>query len=136
MKTVVLKRLVEKHNGTWGIITILEDNKSFVTMERLWNDNKSMTSCIPAGTYIVSQTMSPRFKKLMYLVNNVPNRAGIRLHSANWPMQLNGCISLGTAFADTPRNRMLTFSRIAHENFNQLLANKPFKLVIKNIGDA
>ena len=34
---------------------------------------------IPAGTYPVSLTWSPKFKKLMPLIENVPEREGIRI---------------------------------------------------------
>ena len=37
---------------------------------------------IPAGTYPLSRTWSPRFKKLLPLVENVPEREGIRIIGA------------------------------------------------------
>ena len=35
---------------------------------------------IPDGTYTVSVTYSPRFKKMMPLISNVPGRSEIRIH--------------------------------------------------------
>ena len=50
---------------------------------------------IPAGTYPVEFTWSPRFNMILPLVDNVPNRSDIRIHAANFPAQLEGCIGVG-----------------------------------------
>lgn len=63
------------------------------TMERPWADNRNGISCIPAGEYAVKITMSARFKKEMIQVMDVPGRAGIRIHCANIPEELEGCIA-------------------------------------------
>ncbi len=63
-------------------------------------------SCIPEGTYICKYTKSPLFSKnagrdvFTYAVLNVPKRAGIRIHSANYARQLLGCIALGSGLKD------------------------------------
>lgn len=44
--------------------------------------------------------MSPRFKKDMWLLLDVPGRDGIRIHSANYARELNGCIALGMSKSD------------------------------------
>ena len=49
---------------------------------------------IPAGTYKVELTFSPHFHCLMPLID-VPGREGIRIHIANNPDQLEGCIAVG-----------------------------------------
>jgi len=47
---------------------------------------------IPAGTYPLERTWSPKFKKLLPLVENVPDRDGIRIHRGTMPEHSTGCI--------------------------------------------
>ena len=47
---------------------------------------------IPALCYPVRVTMSPRFKRLLPIVQNVPQRSGIRFHRGNKPTHSTGCI--------------------------------------------
>ena len=50
---------------------------------------------IPDGTYTVSVTYSPRFKKMMPLIGNVPRRSGIRIHGGSKPEHSTGCVLVG-----------------------------------------
>ena len=52
-------------------------------------------TCIPYGTYNVTITYSPRFKKNLPLINNVKGFEGIRIHSGNTPQDSSGCVLLG-----------------------------------------
>ena len=52
-------------------------------------------TCIPYGTYNVTITYSPRFKKNLPLLNNVKGFDGIRIHSGNKPQDTEGCLLLG-----------------------------------------
>ena len=47
---------------------------------------------IPDGTYTVSVTYSPRFKKMMPLIAHVPGRSGIRIHGGIKPEHSTGCV--------------------------------------------
>ena len=47
---------------------------------------------ILALCYHVSVTMSPKFKRLLPLVQNVPQRSGIRFHRGSKPEHSTGCI--------------------------------------------
>ena len=47
---------------------------------------------IPEGTYPLSLTWSPRFKKLMPLIDEVPDREGIRIHMGTRPEHSQGCV--------------------------------------------
>lgn len=52
-------------------------------------------TAIPIGTYQVTWTYSPRFKKMLPLINNVPGYDGIRIHSGNKAKDTEGCILCG-----------------------------------------
>ena len=49
-------------------------------------------TAIPEGTYEVKLTYSPRFKKILPEILNVPNFSGIRIHSLNKAEESEGCI--------------------------------------------
>ena len=47
---------------------------------------------IPAGKYPLARTWSPKFKKLLPIVEDVPDREGIRIHRGTIPEHSTGCI--------------------------------------------
>ena len=47
---------------------------------------------IPAICYPIRVTQSPRFKRLLPIVQNVPQRSGIRFHRGTKPQHSTGCI--------------------------------------------
>lgn len=79
----------ERKDQTAILGTLLVDGvRECVTMERT-------AVAIPAGLFQMEITYSPHFGKPMPLIDGVPNRTNIRLHPANWPTQLEGCIAVG-----------------------------------------
>lgn len=52
-------------------------------------------TAIAAGKYTVIVTMSPRFKKELPLILNVPNFSGVRFHGGNTEKDSEGCPLLG-----------------------------------------
>lgn len=71
------------------------------TLERPWLENKRQVSAIPAGKYAVTIRFSPRFRRSMLTLANVPGRAGILIHGANRWTELKGCIAV-SAHRPTP----------------------------------
>lgn len=94
------------------------------TVELPWRDNLRGVSSIPEGTYQMRFTMSPRFKVKLWEVLNVPGRAGVRIHAANYARQLEGCIALGMGRADIDKDGVpdVTQSREAMRRFHEATA--------------
>jgi acetolactate synthase regulatory subunit len=64
---------------------------------------------IPAGTYPVERTWSPKFKKFLPEILDVPDRFGIRMHRGTKPEHSQGCILLdmaGMTYVDTLFNQL------------------------------
>lgn len=131
MPTVYLIRMKDNGVQTLGNLTV--GDTVFKTMERPWLDNKPNISAIPVGSYICKWNFSPRFMKYTYEITGVPKRSGIRIHSANYWSQLNGCTALGMGFADINKDGQtdVTSSKIAVDKFNKIMRGKPFRLIIK-----
>ena len=91
---ITVQRKSKTIDGIFGELTIDTNTFKCFTVENL-------KLSIPADEYFVNFTMSPRMQKVTpHLI--VPSRdiaaggdAGIRIHSANYPSQLQGCISVG-----------------------------------------
>ena len=67
---------------------------------------------IPEGTYTVERTWSPKFKKFLPELIDVPNRFGIRIHRGSLPEHSRGCILLdmnGMAYLNTLFNQIEVF---------------------------
>lgn len=137
MDIVKIKRLETSDQGTFGRLTT--NNFTCYTGELPSRDNKSNISCIPKGKYVCDWSYSPRFKRNMYGVAPVKDRAGIRIHAANlmgddskgFKRQLNGCIALGLKLGVIDRQRALLLSKPAIRQFEDLMAGKTFILEIE-----
>lgn len=111
---------------------------SWFTGELPWRYNQSNISCIPVGSYRAVYSYSPHLKRFAYVLQNVPNREGIRIHSANfcgetppYKKQLNGCISLGSSTGILDGQKGVFQSVVAIRQMEQLMERKGFILEIK-----
>lgn len=52
-------------------------------------------TCIPFGVYEAELTYSPKFKRVLPLLLNVPDFTGIRIHRGNTTKDTLGCILVG-----------------------------------------
>ena len=133
-----LKRNNFTTHETLGSLAIPELNFSCDTLELAWRDNENDVSCIPAGTYVCKWTRSNRLSKIKgfdvftYEVLDVPLRAGIRIHSANFFYSLLGCIALGHDYSDMDHDGEIDIlnSRLAIAEFNKVLDGRDFSLTV------
>lgn len=94
------------------------------SLERGWTNNEVGTSCVPEGVYPLKLENSPRFKKDLWELYDVPDRAECKFHVANYFWQLNGCIALGKnrKFIDGDSIMDVTSSRETMELFHAAMA--------------
>ena len=136
----VLDRLESSDQGTFGRITF--GDTTLFTGELPEKDNASNASCIPAGKYKCVWTYSPAFKRQMYLVESVPGRSGIRIHSANFmgdkscgmKCQLHGCIAFGEKLGVMDGQKALLLSASAVRKLESAMARQPFELEVRDVG--
>ena len=98
MLNIIINRFHEdKPNNTIiSIVSIYDEDKLLFTSTGIENKEKA----IPAESYIGSYTYSPKFKRNLWLIEDVPNRKGIRFHSANFSRELTGCVALGSNYSN------------------------------------
>ena len=97
--TLLLKRIALRDTYTIGKLYIdgqyicdtIEDRVRDLSKEKKVYGE----TAIPYGAYKVSWTYSPRFKKYMPLLEDVPYFTGIRIHSGNTAKDSLGCIIVG-----------------------------------------
>lgn len=136
MKKVILTRTPGDEKQTLGTLTT--DGFTCKSLELPDKNNAPRVSCIPLGTYVCKYTKSPLFSKnagkdvFTYAVLNVPNRAGIRIHSANYARQLLGCVALGSSHKDLDIDGQLDVihSGDTMRAFEKHMNYEPFELTI------
>ncbi len=74
-------------------------------------------TAIPEGTYEMVLSYSPRFKKILPEILNVPNFTGIRMHCGNSSADSSGCVLIGTW--DGEKEDWISNSKVA---FNKLMS--------------
>jgi hypothetical protein len=135
MNTVTVKRLSDNGMQTLGALTFVAKNSSiFVckTLELPWKNNTPKISCIPQGQYECKYTFSNHMNKFTYEILSVPERSGIRIHSANLYTQLLGCIALGSALKDLNLDGQqdVIHSGETILKFEEAMKHEPFILTI------
>jgi hypothetical protein len=77
-------------------------------------------AAIPAGTYTVAMYASPKFGRMMPLLQNVPKRTLIEIHPGNTEMDSEGCIEVG--YSENAAIEEITSSREASDDLNRVIA--------------
>ena len=139
MKTVIISRYRVTYNYTLGFCFIKHENDIIeyigVSIERGWRDNQNNVSCVPEGTYDLELEYSDKFKKDLWELKGVPNRAECKFHSANYWNQLNGCIALGVKHKDInfDGDPDVTSSNDTLKVFHNAMSGKKAKIIIKDL---
>lgn len=131
LPVVSIKRIWDNGVQTLGDLSI---NGLFMckTLERPWKENANNVSCIPKGEYRVKWSYSFKFMKYTYEVLSVPKRSGIRIHPGNHFFQVEGCILLGSHFAELNNDGYADIinSTITLDKFVGMMGKKDFILKI------
>ena len=88
MQIIRLIRKSKDGKAVRGVMRV--DGREIATIE---NDDY----IIPCGTYSVRVTWSPKFKRMLPILLNVPGRSGIRVHRGTKPEHSRGCILVSAA---------------------------------------
>jgi hypothetical protein len=127
MKKVVLQRLWQDKNQATGVLTVVDSigQPIFICLciERGDRNNKRNVSNVPAGIYPLVLEYSPRFKRDLFELKEVPNRSECKIHASNFWTQLNGCIAPGLKLKDMNRDGYydVTNSKNSLEEFHTAL---------------
>ena len=113
METIRLTRISRDGKAVRGIMRA--EGQEYATLE-------NADYIIPNGTYEVRVTYSPRFKRMLPLVEQVPGRSGIRFHRGTRPEHSKGCILVSAA-----NEQQITAKWLALQ-----ASNEPIKIIIKN----
>jgi hypothetical protein len=123
---VKLTRKTYLRDRTLGTLEVIDGDKVVLMLPCLelpWLENKSRISCIAPGTYEMVWEYSPAFKRKLWELKGVPGRSEVKIHGANYPSQLLGCIAPGLKFAHLDKDGALDVasSRLALEKFHEAL---------------
>jgi len=94
MINIELFRYYVTKDVTLGVMKVPGLNKPIYTLERGWNDNKKMVSCISCGNYIIQKHTSPKFGDCFWLPV-VLGRSEILIHAGNITNDTTGCLLVG-----------------------------------------
>lgn len=118
---LTLNRIFLGSSATIGELLINDKHLCDTLEDRVRPEGEKVygKTAIPEGTYEVKLTHSPRFKKTLPEILNVPNFSGIRIHTGNSSKDTEGCILVGTW--DGEKEDWVGNSRIAFDELMTLL---------------
>lgn len=126
MKKLTLKRINSSSECVLGVLE-LDDKEVCKTLELPWCDNQKGISCIPAGEYKLSPYPSSRFGEV-YIVQDVPNRTGILIHTGNTADDIEGCILVGDSYGKLNGKKAVLNSRQAFNLLKETLGEEEYLL--------
>jgi len=112
MATILLTRISREGKAVRG--RLRSEGQEIATLE-------NADYIIPNGTYEVRVTYSPRFKRMLPLVMQVPGRSGIRFHRGTRPEHSKGCILVSAALEQELTAKWLALQA----------SNEPIKITIE-----
>ncbi len=115
MRKITLIRNRRAGKAVYGQLTFEMRNREYALETFSMPSLENADYLIPAGIYPVEKTWSPRFKKFLPLIENVPDRDGIRIHRGTIPEHSKGCILLNLAGMS---NINILFNQLENEEEN------------------
>jgi len=112
MEIIRLTRISREGKAVRGIMRT--EGQEYATLE-------NADYIIPEGSYPVSVTFSPRFKRMLPLIGNVHGRSGIRIHRGTKPEHSKGCILVSAAMEQELTAKWLALQA----------SNEPIKIIIE-----
>ena len=94
MATIHRIRTSKAVKAVWGKMFLGGVPREIATLE-------NAEYIIPDGTYPVSVTFSPKFQKNLPLIDKVPKRSGIRIHTGSRPEHSQGCVLVNARDKET-----------------------------------
>ena len=80
---------------------------------------------IHALIYRVQVTQSPRFRRLLPVLTQVPGRSGIRFHRGSCPEHSKGCVLISTSMEQSLTARWLAEQTASEETRLEICAARP-----------
>lgn len=114
---IEVKRLIETDKSIIGEMFVDGQHECFTLEPARKNPVHAGHPCIPAGTYTVELTFSPKFKTVTPELVDVPGRSDVRCHWGNRPEDTLGCTIVGDGRAEN----WVSVSRVAFERLMTLL---------------
>ena len=90
--TITLIRKQIQGKAVTGIMAFLMHNRDFEMEQFEIPSLENADFLIPEGIYPVERTWSPKFKKFLPEILEVPDRTGIRIHRGTLPEHSKGCV--------------------------------------------
>lgn len=118
---LTLNRIFLGSSATIGELLINDKHLCDTLEDRVRPEGEKVygKTAIPEGKYEIELTHSPRFKKILPEILNVPNFSGIRIHTGNSSKDTEGCIIVGTW--DGEKEDWIGSSKIAFDKLMSLL---------------
>jgi hypothetical protein len=134
-------RELSRDDATFGVVFVdghffgfsLEDTIREVAGQAVSEWKRKGVTAIPAGTYRVDVAMSPRARRPVPWLRDVPGFTAIQIHPLNRSDETEGCIGIGFARKAGPPPLLLQ-SRVACDELTRRLqsAEGPATCVVEN----
>ena len=135
MKKVIIERFKITYYYSLGHCYIEHEDGTIeyigCSLERGWRNNERIVSSVPEGEYDLTLEYSPKFRKDLWELKNVPNRLECKFHAANYWRELEGCISLGNKHKDIDGDGDpdITSSRLTMKKFHESMGNNKYSKI-------
>jgi hypothetical protein len=84
--------------GTFGTIYRSDGSILCHTVERPWENNEPLVSCIPNGNFYRCTSWISPSKGHVWRIQDVPDRSDILIHAGNTYLDSEGCLICGDSF--------------------------------------